>query len=113
HDGKKERETGYNRGEAWTHYGLSTLEEKNGDLSEIEVDEVLRLMGHVTAEVAADDAMPGWVVLLVEFLLDVGSDVLLDVVLLKCLGGTINRVLLHVFAHVGVLDHGFAVSHLE
>jgi hypothetical protein len=34
-------------------------------------------------EVPADNAVPGWVVLLVELLLDVSCDVLLDVVLLQ------------------------------
>lgn len=37
---------------------------------------------------------------------------LLDVVLLDSLRGAIDSVLLHVLAHVGVLDDGFAVGHL-
>lgn len=45
-------------------------------LTQVEVDEVLRFVGDVGAKVAADDAVPGWVVLLVELLLDEGSDVL-------------------------------------
>ena len=90
---------------------LSGLEEKNGDLSEIEIDEVLGLVCDIGAEVAANDAMPRRVVLFVELLLDVGGDVLLDVVLLQGLGGAIDRVLLHVFRHVGVLDHCFSVRH--
>ena len=69
------------------------------------------LMGHVRAEVAADDAVPRRVVLFVELLLDEGSNVLLDVELLESLGGDINRVLLHIFRHVCVLHNGFAVCH--
>ena len=61
------------------------LEEKDGDLSKIEVDEVLGLVGDVGAEVTAHNAVPGWVVLFVELLLDERGDVLLDVVLLESL----------------------------
>ena len=55
-------------------------------MTEVEVDEVLGLVGDVGTEVSSHNAMPGWVVLLVEFLLDESSDVLLDVELLKSLG---------------------------
>ena len=37
----------------------SGFEEQNGHLTQVEIDEVLRLMSHVRAEVAADDAVPG------------------------------------------------------
>ena len=91
---------------------LSRLEKQNGDLAQIEIDKVLRLVRDVTAEVAADDAVPRGVVLLVELLLDVGSNVLLDVVLLEGLRRAVHRVLLHVLRHVGVLDHCLSLSHL-
>ena len=70
-------------------------------------------MGDVGTEVSTHDAMPGWVVLFVKLLLDVGGDVLLDVVLLECLGGAVDSVLLHLLGHVRILDHGLPVGHLE
>merc|ERR1719152_445877 len=88
------------------------LKEEDRHLAEVEVDEVLRLVGHVRAEVAPDDRVPGRVVLLVELLLDEGGDILLDVVLLQGLRSAVDRVLLHVLRHVGVLDHSLAVRHL-
>uniref|UniRef100_A0A3Q1FZK7 Uncharacterized protein n=1 Tax=Acanthochromis polyacanthus TaxID=80966 RepID=A0A3Q1FZK7_9TELE len=96
---------------------LTPLEEQDGHLAQIEVNEMLRLVGDVAAEVPPDDAVPGGVVLLVKLLsipshlLDVGCNVLLYVVLLHGLGGTVHRVLLHVLGHVRVLDHSFPVSH--
>ena len=54
---------------------------------------MLGLMGHVGAEVAAHDGVPGGVVLFVEFLLDEGGDVLLDVVLFEGLGSAVDGVL--------------------
>ena len=51
------------------------------------------LVRHIGAEVPADDAMPGGVVLLVELLLDVGRDVLLNVVLFQSLGCAVHSVL--------------------
>jgi len=70
---------------------LTGLEEEHRDLTEVKVDEVLRLVRDVGAEVAADDAVPGGVVLLVELLLDERGDVLLDVVLLESLRKTEER----------------------
>ena len=70
-------------------------------------------MGDVGTEVSTDDAVPGWVVLFVKLLLDVGGDVLLDVVLLEGLGGAVHSVLLHLLRHVRILDHGLPVGHLE
>merc|ERR1712071_646252 len=67
----------------------------DGDLSKVEVDEMLGLVGDVRAEVSAGDAVPSW-------------DVLLDVVLLNSLCCDVDGVLLHVFRHVGILDDGLA-----
>ena len=91
----------------------SGLEEEDSDLTKVEVDEVLGLVSHVRAEVTADNAVPGGVVLLVEFLLNESSDVLLNVVLFEGLGGDIDSVLLHIFGHVSVLDNSFTVGHLK
>ena len=55
-------------------------------MSEIEVDEVLGLMGNVGSEVSSYDAVPGWVVLLVEFFLDKSGNILLNIEFLKGLG---------------------------
>lgn len=52
-----------------------------------------RLVSNVGAKIPAHDTVPCRVVLLIELLLDVGGDVLLDVVLLEGLGGTIDGVL--------------------
>eukprot|EP00929_Paragymnodinium_shiwhaense_P034747 TRINITY_DN1886_c0_g1_i5.p1 TRINITY_DN1886_c0_g1~~TRINITY_DN1886_c0_g1_i5.p1 ORF type:complete len:104 (-),score=7.34 TRINITY_DN1886_c0_g1_i5:22-333(-) len=72
---------------------------------------MLGLVGHVRAEVTANNHVPRWVVLLVELLLDERCDVLLNVVLLECLCGTIDGILLHVLGHVRILDHRLPVSH--
>jgi len=92
---------------------LTRLEEENGYLTEIEVDEMLRLVRDVTAEIPAHDAMPRRVVLFVKLFLDVGGDVLLDVVLLERLRRAVHGVLLHVLGHVRILDHCLSVRHLD
>jgi hypothetical protein len=77
----------------WSPRDLTALEQEDGHLAQVEIDEVARLVRHVGAEVASDDAVPGRVVLLVELLLDVGRDVLLDVVLLEGLRRAVDGVL--------------------
>ena len=62
-------------------------------------------------EILTHDAMPCWVVLLVELLLDESSDILLNIVFLKRLCSNINSVLLHLFSHVRILDDCFSFRH--
>jgi len=93
------------------HFSLSRLEQQHCYLSKVEVNEMFCLVGHVASKVSSADAMPCWVVLFVEFLLDIGSDVLFDVVLLQSLGCTIDGILLHVLGHISILNDSFAVSH--
>lgn len=45
------------------------------------------------------------------YLLDVRSDVLLDVVLLQSLRGALHGVLLHVLRHVRIFDHCLSFRH--
>ena len=80
-------------------------------MAEVEVDEVLRFVRHVAAEVTPDDAVPRRVVLFVEFLLDVRSNIFLDVVLLHRLRRAVDGILLHVLRHVGILYHGLTLRH--
>ena len=55
---------------------LSRFEEQHRNLAKVEIDEMLGLVGNVAAKVAADDAVPRRVVLLVKFLLDISGNVL-------------------------------------
>jgi hypothetical protein len=55
---------------------LTGLKQQDRDLSEIEINEVLGFVGHVRAEVSSDNAVPGWVILFIEFLLDVRGNIL-------------------------------------
>merc|ERR1719433_1066450 len=89
----------------------SGFEQEDGNLSKVEVDKMFRLMRDVGTKVPAHDAVPRRVVLLVKFLLDEGRNVLLNVVLLQRLGGTVDRILLHVLRHVRIFDHCLTVRH--
>lgn len=44
------------------------LEQQNGHLTQVEVNEMLGLMSHVAAKVSPNDAVPGRVVFLVKLL---------------------------------------------
>jgi len=90
-DSADEVAKGAREGHARRH--LAGFEEKNRHLAEVEVDEVLRLVRNVGAEIATHDAMPSGVVFLVKLLLDVAGDVLLDVVLLQGLRRAVHGIL--------------------
>ena len=92
-------------------YGSAGFEEEDSNLSKIEIDEVLGLVGNIWTEVSAHDAMPSWVVLFIEFLLDEGSDILLDVEFLKSLSWDINSILLHVLRHICIFDNSLSIRH--
>jgi len=71
--------------------------------------------------------MPCRVELLIEFLLDIGSNVLLDIIpknfknfqkkfffsrlLFKSLSCTINRLSLHFFRHIGIFNNCLSITH--
>uniref|UniRef100_A0A3P8Z2R2 Uncharacterized protein n=1 Tax=Esox lucius TaxID=8010 RepID=A0A3P8Z2R2_ESOLU len=94
---------------------LIQLEEQDGHLPQVEVDEMLCLMGHVAAEVPPNNTVPCRVILFVKFLqgLKTGiySNVLLYIVLLHGLGSTVHCILLHILRHVSILDYCLPVSH--
>ena len=90
---------------------LTRFEQKNGHLTQVEVDEVFGFMCHITTEVPPHNAVPGGVVLLVKFLLDMGRNILFYVVLLQRLSSALHRILLHLFRHVCIFDHRLPVTH--
>jgi hypothetical protein len=75
---------------------LARFEQEDGNLTQVEIDEVLSLVSHIGTEVSSHNAMPSWIVFLVEFFLDVCRNILLDVVLFHRLCRTIDCVLLHI-----------------
>merc|ERR1719487_1648411 len=69
-------------------------------------------MGNVRAKVSTYNAMPGWVVFLVELFLDESCDILFDIELLEGLSGDINSILLHILRHISVLNNCLSIRHL-
>uniref|UniRef100_A0A2K5VAX0 Uncharacterized protein n=1 Tax=Macaca fascicularis TaxID=9541 RepID=A0A2K5VAX0_MACFA len=90
---------------------LTRFEQKNSHLAQVEVDEVFDFVCQVTTEVPPHDAMPGGIVLFVKFLLNVSRNVLLYVIFLQLLSSSLHRVLLHLFQHVRIFDHGLLAAH--
>jgi len=78
-------------------------------LPHVEVYKMLGLVSHIRTEVSADDAVPSWVVFLVEFLFDEGGNILFNVELLESLISTVDSVLGHLFCHIGVLNNCLSI----
>uniref|UniRef100_A0A8V1AKQ6 Dynein light chain n=1 Tax=Gallus gallus TaxID=9031 RepID=A0A8V1AKQ6_CHICK len=81
---------------------------KNCNLTQVKIDEVLCLMCYVMQEVSGR-APPSSLI----YLLYICCNVLFYVVLLHCLCGTVNSILLHVLRHVCILDDSLSVRHRE
>ena len=47
---------------------LAALEQKDGNLAQIEINKVPGFVSDVRPKITADDAMPSWVVFFIEFL---------------------------------------------
>uniref|UniRef100_A0A670JXI9 Uncharacterized protein n=1 Tax=Podarcis muralis TaxID=64176 RepID=A0A670JXI9_PODMU len=97
---------------------LARRHQENCNLAQIEINEMLRLVRYVAAEIPAHDAMPSGVALFPlsqvrapQYLFDVCRYVLFYVVLLHGLSGAIDSILLHVLGHVRILDHCLSVRH--
>jgi len=83
---------------------LLCLEEEDGAVAEVEVDEMFRLVGDEGAEVTSNNAVPSWSLALIESFLDVLSDVLLNCKFGHSLLCNVNSLLLHVIRHVCAFD---------
>uniref|UniRef100_A0A3P9NYR4 Uncharacterized protein n=1 Tax=Poecilia reticulata TaxID=8081 RepID=A0A3P9NYR4_POERE len=59
----------------------------------LKVNEMFSSVHHITAKVPGNDAVPCRTVFLVKLLFNIGSDILLYVVLLHCLQGTVYSIL--------------------
>uniref|UniRef100_A0A8C8YD99 Uncharacterized protein n=1 Tax=Prolemur simus TaxID=1328070 RepID=A0A8C8YD99_PROSS len=88
---------------------LTRFEQKNGHLAQVEVDEVLGFMCHITTEVPPHNAMPGGIVLLVKLL---GKEKKIGILVIKGRSfSALHGVLLHLLRHVRIFDHGLSVAH--
>jgi hypothetical protein len=85
------------------------LPKLNRNLTDVEVNEVFRLVRNKRTERPADDAVPRRVVLLIELLLDVSRDVLLDVETIQSLRRNVDCISLHLIRHVHILHDSAAI----
>ena len=62
---------------------LSAFEQKNCNLSKIEINEMSRFMGNVWPKIPSDNTMPCWVVFFIELFLDVGRYIFFYIIFFK------------------------------
>lgn len=84
------------------------FKQKHCHLAHVEIYEMLGFVSDIRSEVSAHNAVPCGIVLFIELLLDIGGYIFLDVEFLKGNISAINRILLHFFVHVRMLDHCFS-----
>lgn len=71
---------------------------------------VKRTVGDIAPEVLPYDNVPSCPIPSIKLLLDLSSNILLDIVLFESGGGDIDGFLLHLLGHVYVLDRGFGAT---
>lgn len=71
-EGWKEKKNGIQRIET----SLSALKEENSYLTQVEIDKMSCFVCHIATKITSYNAMPSWVVLLVELFLDECCDIL-------------------------------------
>ena len=79
--------------------------DEDSDFTPVNENEALALVGHIGAQSAPNDTMPGGQVHLIELCLDDLSDVVKDSTLLEGESNTVNGMLLHALVHIGILYH--------
>lgn len=89
-------------------YFLSRLEEKNCNLTQVKIDEVLCLVCYIAAKVSANNAVPSWVVFLVKFLKKEKRGIKAKKAHMKIVLSTNSELVL--FTHYGLSSH---LQHLE
>jgi hypothetical protein len=83
---------------------LLRLEEEDGAVTEVKVDEVFRLVRDETTKVPADDAVPCLAFALIHRPLDAHRDILFDSEASHSLLGEIDYFLLQILKHIHRLD---------
>jgi len=92
---------------------LSAFEEKDGNLSKVEINEMSRFMGNIRPKIPSDNTMPCWVVFFVKLFFDVGRNIFFNVIFFECLRCTVNCVLLHFFGHVRIFNNCLSIRHFS
>jgi hypothetical protein len=86
---------------------ISTAEEEDGELVDVEVDKGAVLVGDVAPKVPANEAVPGRLKTNVELGLEVARHVALELELAERVHCEFHRHRLHPWAHVVLLDDDF------